>query len=346
MYGGSGALTSILSTHYSSLFSNGLGWRTASAANSSYVSAPGVITQMNVLLTVAPGGATTRVFTIYKNAVAQDGSGGTPDTRVSFTGTDVDLTSTFSLAIAAGDDVQVRQTATGPPAATDANFTVKVVSTTDTHSNICHWTNGFLPTSGTNYAYTAASGWGATELGLERGGLMSAVELRDFRGKSNSTITNQTYTTRKNLGATAQSFNVTGGSTGSDLTNTVALAPGDTFDVEAVGNGGFNRGFMCAWTLVAASTHTHSIVGSHILGADGTVTTTRTGLINLDGVTRSVAGSGIEFIGGTVGLIEQGTAPAGIANTAILYAVDDGAGKTRWMVQFPTGSPQQLSVEV
>jgi hypothetical protein len=89
-----------------------------------------------------------------------------------------------------------------------------------------------------------------------------------------------------------------------------------------------------------------SIVGSHVLGADGTVTTTRTGLINLDGVTRSVAGSGIEFIGGTVGLIEQGSAPAGIANTAIIYAVDDGAGKTRWMVQFPTGAAQQLSVEI
>jgi hypothetical protein len=88
------------------------------------------------------------------------------------------------------------------------------------------------------------------------------------------------------------------------------------------------------------------ITGSPVLGADGTVTTTRTGLINLDGVTRSVAGSGIEFIGGTVGLIEQATAPAGIANTAIIYAVDDGAGKTRWMVQFPTGSAQQLSVEI
>jgi hypothetical protein len=90
----------------------------------------------------------------------------------------------------------------------------------------------------------------------------------------------------------------------------------------------------------------NTIIGSHVIGADGTVTTTRTGLINLDGVTRSVAGSGIEFIGGTVGLIEQATAPAGIANTAIIYAVDDGAGKTRWMVQFPTGSAQQLSVEI
>jgi hypothetical protein len=87
-------------------------------------------------------------------------------------------------------------------------------------------------------------------------------------------------------------------------------------------------------------------IGSHVLGADGTVTTTRTGLINLDGVTRSVAGSGIEFIGGTVGLIEQGSAPAGIANTAIIYAVDDGSGKTKWMVQFSTGAAQQLSIEV
>jgi hypothetical protein len=85
--------------------------------------------------------------------------------------------------------------------------------------------------------------------------------------------------------------------------------------------------------------------GCHVLGIDGTVDTTRTGLINLDGVTRTVSGSGIEFIGGSIGLIEQSIAPTGIANTALLYAEDSGAGKTRLMAKFGTGSAIQLAVE-
>jgi hypothetical protein len=89
-----------------------------------------------------------------------------------------------------------------------------------------------------------------------------------------------------------------------------------------------------------------TIEGSHILGIDGSVETTRTGLINLDGVTRTVSGPGIEFIGGSLGMIEQASAPSAKANTALIYAEDNGSGKTRLMVKFPTGSAIQLSIEV
>jgi hypothetical protein len=87
------------------------------------------------------------------------------------------------------------------------------------------------------------------------------------------------------------------------------------------------------------------ITGSHVLGADGTVTTTRTGLINLDGVTRSVAGSGIEFIGGALGLIEQASAPAAITNGVMLYSEDNGSGKSRILAKFGSGSPIVIATE-
>jgi hypothetical protein len=42
---------------------------------------------------------------------------------------------------------------------------------------------------------------------------------------------------------------------------------------------------------------------------------------------------------------EDTVAPAGIANNAIIFAEDDGAGKTRLMVQFGTGAAQQIAIE-
>lgn len=44
-------------------------------------------------------------------------------------------------------------------------------------------------------------------------------------------------------------------------------------------------------------------------------------------------------------LDELGTAPSGLGNKAILFAEDNGAGKTRLMVQFATGAAQQIALE-
>lgn len=44
-------------------------------------------------------------------------------------------------------------------------------------------------------------------------------------------------------------------------------------------------------------------------------------------------------------LSEQATAPAAQANKAIIYAEDNGSGKTRLMVKFPTGSAVQLAIQ-
>jgi hypothetical protein len=44
-------------------------------------------------------------------------------------------------------------------------------------------------------------------------------------------------------------------------------------------------------------------------------------------------------------LSEQASAPSAQPNKAIIYAIDNGSGKTRLMVQFPTGSAVQLAIE-
>lgn len=51
------------------------------------------------------------------------------------------------------------------------------------------------------------------------------------------------------------------------------------------------------------------------------------------------------FDGDPTYLEEVSSIPGAVPNTAILYAQDNGAGKTRLMVRFPTGSPVQLAIE-
>jgi hypothetical protein len=87
------------------------------------------------------------------------------------------------------------------------------------------------------------------------------------------------------------------------------------------------------------------VLGGTVNGASN-VDTTRTGYVALDNVARTVSGAGIQFIGGANGFIEQASAPSGIANTALLYAEDNGSGKTRLVVKFGTGSAIVIATEV
>lgn len=59
------------------------------------------------------------------------------------------------------------------------------------------------------------------------------------------------------------------------------------------------------------------------------------GLLDLIGPTD---GAGLSFI-------EMATPPSAVANKAIVYAQDNGAGKTQLMVIFPSGAAQQISIE-
>lgn len=82
-----------------------------------------------------------------------------------------------------------------------------------------------------------------------------------------------------------------------------------------------------------------------VFGRDGSVQSDMTVHDNLDGVTRTVNLPGSHSIGGNLALIEQSSGPSGTANTGKLYTEDNGAGKTRLMIQFGTGAAIQLAVE-
>jgi hypothetical protein len=91
-----------------------------------------------------------------------------------------------------------------------------------------------------------------------------------------------------------------------------------------------------------------TITGTSIFGEDGTVAgLSRVHVLNLDGVTRTLSDTAFEgsaVIGGRLVFFELASPPAGVTNTARIWAEDSG-GKTRLMFQGPTGSAQQIAIE-
>jgi hypothetical protein len=115
-------------------------------------------------------------------------------------------------------------------------------------------------------------------------------------------------------------------------------------DVDWAGSSETGDAIMFAVYLVPAT-----ITGTSIFGEDGTVAgLSRVHLLNLDGVTRTVSDEDFEgsaVLGGNLSLIEQAGPPNAVANTARIWAEDNGSGKTRLMVQFGSGSAVQIAIE-
>jgi hypothetical protein len=101
--------------------------------------------------------------------------------------------------------------------------------------------------------------------------------------------------------------------------------------------------------MLAVYLEPDSIVGTLIVGEDGhTSGLSRVFLANLDGTSRTLSDTeytGSAVIGGNLTLLEQSTVPNAIAGAARIWAEDNGAGKTRVMCQFGSGSAVQIAIE-
>jgi hypothetical protein len=318
---------------------------------------PGDLTALDYVLQTAPGSGKSRLLTLYKNAVAQDGSGGTPDTRVTIA--DLATTGSWSgtVSLAAGDYIDVRDVATSSPANSVVSISATFAADTDGESIV----PGLAIPAGPTPRYYApsaqCSGAGdddTTETNMEVLGGVSSFVLSNWYGRWSATgygvfVDPHAYETRLNNATPGSPLNLAFDDpalTDADTTDSMTVADGDVWSSSITAGWSNFAAVYLSWSYAQfAIGEPVQIIGSHVIGADGTVDTSRTGLINLDGVTRTVSGSGVEFIGGSIGMIEQATAPAGIANTALIYAIDSGAGKTKLMAQFGTGSAIQLAVE-
>lgn len=212
----------------------------------------GTITRMDVELTQAgapdtpqaPGTGTSKSFTIYKNGVAQDGTGGTVNTTVTISNSSTSGSTTFELALVRGDYVYTAVTLSGSPASSDARIGVKFVSSNDTQFPICgvvdNWNtddtfihpvitldDGPIASGSETVAYTTGPVTSLTITGMI-GRLTSAPgtgDTRTFAARLNGA----------NAGPTLTMSNAE--TTDEDSTNTFTLTSTDTWNVRQTTTG-------------------------------------------------------------------------------------------------------------
>ena len=225
-------------------------WTTSNADfMSSVVATPGTITGYRVLMTTAPGAAKTRTIHIFKNGVKQDGTGGTVDTTLTFTGTgtNVSQTATFSLTVAATDRLYIQQDPGGTtPATTWIHGSLTFVADDPGVANFGFCADDLCPQAGATeycwpYGVTDLASWDVNEVEREIYGPESYVELSGLyvhvtvapgSGKSLA------FTVRENQGDTAQTCTIadsaTSASSGGAL---ITFSSGDELSIECVGTG-------------------------------------------------------------------------------------------------------------
>lgn len=138
---------------------------TSVGASKSLAAVAGAITRYDVIVRVAPGAGTSDDFLFVKNGVNQNGSGGTPDTRMSISGTATTGSATgFSLAVSPGDLLQIKCTQTGAAATTHVGISTRFVANTDGRFTLSPFSpSSAIPNGATNWAELARTMWTTTE---------------------------------------------------------------------------------------------------------------------------------------------------------------------------------------
>jgi len=258
------------------------------AANASLCGVNGTITDLDVRSSAAPGTGKSRTFHILKNAVVQDGTGGTVDTTVTIANAATTGTANFSLPIVAGDVLSLSCASAGSPVNTSLTNSVVFVPDTPGEQILTLSEIASLPTSGSavyNTPHGANKGWlnlrrqagGRTAISLQH--IHATVSVAPGVGKS------WTFTLQKN---DADTLLVT---TIADLATENAYAPddivligdGDTFRIK-VEVSGTPAPFSFAKVTFFPFTVT-PILGSAVFGAYTTVKAPLAIAMGLDGDT-------------------------------------------------------------
>lgn len=223
----------------------------------------GTITANGVCLDGAPGGS--HVFTLYKSTdngstwIAQDGSGGTPDTRVTLSGSRTG-SSTFSLSVSAGDLIyeqydRVSGGAINVYGGCSVTFNPSVAG-----QFIVPGLSRLQLDTGTTQFFAGAGGitGGTTSVGGQSVATpITSIVLSNFRnwlsaspGSSKSHTAAFTIDESTTVAAGSPTITVTGSSTtGTDGSNQLGLTNGHTFTLKSVPAGTPAAAYM-AWACV------------------------------------------------------------------------------------------------
>ncbi len=222
---------------------NGSGFvGTTQFAGTTVVSAPGSITDMRWRLGTAPGGVTSRTATLFKNNVAQDGTGGTPDTRVTITGASTTGNASFSLTVAAGDQITCKHTVSGSPAGATWNTgTIAFLATFPNDYQFCHEITGSNTSTKFNAPVGQAIAESATETDQDRIGGITSISIGGMyvvASGAPSAGKSWTYTLRVNGSDTGLSVTIAdAATTGNASASPITITSTDTWCIKVTNVG-------------------------------------------------------------------------------------------------------------
>ena len=225
--------------------------------------AAGSITAYSIRSNTAPASGKSYVMTIYKNGIAQDGTGGTVDTRLTvddtFTG---QLDWLGSLPCPAGTRIYFKAVEVGGPADMTFAMSMVFVATNDGESNVGFTCNANMTTSsGTFFAPIRADvGWQTTEADVAYyNDSPYSFVLKGLWAKMNGAPTNPvTFSLRQNGSDPSGGPSTTMTSpqnSSNDPTNSFTVAADDVINFQAVqsGNVGIARVGSCSSIMYALS---------------------------------------------------------------------------------------------
>lgn len=221
--GGINSILSATATEYNPVV-GGYVWTTTADNKKQVVSAPGTLSNLLVELSAAPGNGNGYTLTLMKN--------GTPtDLAVTISGTDTTGLDTDSVAVVAGDIIQLRCVPSGTPATPIARWSVLFKGTNANESLILGLSKGSA--TATRYCpvmHARNASWTAEgdmyQIIPTPGKIMNLfVALSESPGASPCAYR---FTLRKNGESTALVVTITGpDTTGNNAVNEIVVAAGD-----------------------------------------------------------------------------------------------------------------------
>jgi hypothetical protein len=291
-------------------------------------------------------------FHLYKNGVKQDGTGATVDTGFSIVDGSTSGSASFDLPVVAGDTIYAEVTfPSGNPAGASLGFSVRFTATTAGQCIMAGIDTQNALGAATKYNTPVGTllGWQSTETDAKVIAGVTPFTVSKFRGKLQGAPgagKSYAFDVRRDSTSPASttSFSIAdAATTGADATsNATTFEDSDLMTIRSVPTGTPTDRAL-SWSMIQVGAVAK--VGCFVCGAYGTVNSTLTFLANLDGVTRTVSAQNSLYVGGNLALHEQSAAPTAIANVGRIFTEDNGAGKTRLMVQFGSGAAVQIAIE-
>jgi hypothetical protein len=232
-------------------------------------------------------GAQTVLLTVYKNGTAQDGTGGTQDSRITLNsaGTTVDSVS-LSIAFVAGDtfSVEVDSTAGGNTRLISANVSIDAAVAGQSVSAL---TTGSVGGGYANWERTQNDSWFLLSSILDITSGPSAFTLSDFYARMETApggAESRTFALAVDEVDTAMSVTISGSSTtGSDLSNSVSVPAGSILNYHSTASGSPASSATGHFSMVQTIAVTQR--GSHVFGYKGRIPAgvSRAFAVSLDG---------------------------------------------------------------